>query len=478
MLKYPASKQIPKAMNRQCVFDFRALKTLPFLILTACYLGANAQVADFQKGRIVDSISVDTNTGESYALYVPNTVRTADPVPLVFIFHPAAQGKQGLQPFLKASETYGYVLVCSNDSKNGPYDTNLQIANRLFNKVLKDYSVDPRKMYTAGFSGGARLASTIAVVTKKIQGVIACGAGFSSDSPYLPFNEDFSYAAITGYEDMNFSELIKTKGWLNKLNISNELFIFDIGHQWPDQEQILEAFDWLQLEAFKKGISVTDMPLVQSLYNKFYGKAHQFEEDDKLLRASYEYERIIRNFSRYFQLDSIQTRLNAILSNKSYGKEKDMLAGSLEDEVALWLKYQKRFTKDLEKGNTKLAWWTAEMHKLTGALATDDFQKNAMIKRLLYKISAAAFETATISDQRLTLDQIIFCFDIAILGTPTEPYLYLKQIENYLLKNNQEMAFDYLERLLNSGFKNFEYLKRSRILEPLKQNPRFSELMQ
>jgi hypothetical protein len=438
----------------------------------------NAQVADFQKGRIIDSISVGTKTSESYALYVPNTVRIYDPVPLVFIFHPAAQGKHGLQPFLKASETYGYVLVGSNNSKNGPFDTNLEIANRLFNQVMADFNVDPRKIYTAGFSGGARLASTIAVVTKMIQGVVACGAGFSSDSPYLPYNEDFSYAAITGYEDMNFSELIKTKGWLNKLNISNELFIFDIGHQWPDQEQILEAFDWLQLEAIKKGISATDMPLIQNLYFKFYAKARQFEEDDKLLRASYEFERIIGNFNRYFQLDSIQTRFNHILANKSYGEEKEMLTKSLEDEVTLWLKYQKRFTKDLEKGNAKLAWWTAEMRKLTGSLETEDFQKRAMMKRLLYKISAAAYETATISDTELTLDQRIFCFDIAILGTPNEPYLYLKQIEHYLLKNNQEIALDYLERLLNTGFKDYEYLKRSKILEPLKQNPRFSELMQ
>ncbi|MCJ7467740.1 MAG: hypothetical protein MUO53_13720 [Maribacter sp.] len=465
-------------MNRRPVFDFRALKTPLHLMLAVCCIAVNAQVAHLEKGRIIDSISVGKNTVESYALYVPKNVRTPDPVPLVFIFDPAAQGQHGLQPFLKASETYGYVLVCSNDSKNGPFDTNLEIANRLFNKVISDFNVDPRKMYTAGFSGGARLASTIAIVTKKIQGVVACGAGFSSDSPYLPFNEDFSYAAITGYEDMNFSELIKTKGWLNKLNISNELFIFDMGHQWPDQEQILEAFDWLQLEAIKKGISATDTPLIQNLYIKFYAKARQFEDDNKLLRASYEYERIIRNFSRYFQLDSIQTRFNGILANKSYGKEKDILAQSLEDEVALWLKYQKRFTKDLEKGNTKLVWWTAEMRKLTGSLETEDFQKRAMMKRLLYKISASAFETATISDTDLTLDQRIFCFDIAILGTPNEPYLYLKQIEHNLLKNNQERALDYLEKLLNTGYKNYEYLNRSKILEPLKQNPRFSALIQ
>ncbi len=465
-------------MNQYPNFNFNHLKTLILIILATSYTAVNAQVTYLQKGSIIDSVPIGQNTSESYALYVPKSVRPSDPVPLVFIFDPAAHGTYGIQPFLKASETYGYVLVCSNNSKNGPNDTNLEIANRLFQKVISDFNVDPHKMYTAGFSGGARLASTLAVVTKKIQGVVACGAGFSSDSPYLPFNEDFSYAAITGYDDMNFSELIKTKGWLNKLGISNELFIFDIGHQWPEQEQLLEAFDWLQLEAIKKGIATKDMLLLQTLYDKFYVKARKFEEGNRLLRASYEYERLLRNFNRYFQMDSIQNRYNEMLATKSYGKEKKMLNQYLADEVSHWLKYQKRFKKDLEKGNTKLSWWNTEINKLTTSMQTEDFQKKAMFKRLLYKISAAAFETATITNTNLTLEQKILCFDIAIVCRPNEPYLYLKQIEFYLLKKNQEMAFDYLERLLNTGFRNFEYLNKSTLLAPLRQDPRFSQLMQ
>ena len=104
------------------------------------------------KGKIIDSVYIKNNFKESYALYVPNNYTTTELSPIVFIFEPAARGKIGITPFIKAAEKYGYILICSNNSKNGPFEQNFEITNRLFEKVFADFAVNPKRIYTAGFS--------------------------------------------------------------------------------------------------------------------------------------------------------------------------------------------------------------------------------------------------------------------------------------------------------------------------------------
>ena len=66
------------------------------------------------------------------------------PSPAIFIFEPMARGKIGIQPFISAAEQYGYILICSNNSKNGPYDLNLTLTNNYrlqFNKDLEKNNI-------------------------------------------------------------------------------------------------------------------------------------------------------------------------------------------------------------------------------------------------------------------------------------------------------------------------------------------------
>jgi len=138
-----------------------------------------AQETLWPKGVILDSIAVGTETSETFALYLPQQFDQTKPHPIVFIFDPSGNGKRGILPFAASAEKYGYILVCSNASRNGPFAENLRIAEDLFERLFSLFSVNEKRIYTAGFSGGSRLASTIAVLGKTIQGVIACGAGFA-----------------------------------------------------------------------------------------------------------------------------------------------------------------------------------------------------------------------------------------------------------------------------------------------------------
>ena len=149
-------------------------------IFFLCFLGivcqTNGQNA-FEAGKLTDSIPVSNTFNETFALYLPASFVASKASPILFIFEPAGRGRLGVETFIEVSETYGHILVCSNNSRNGPYERNLNIAANLFDHIFSSFNINEDQMYFAGFSGGSRLAWALAFAAGNITGVIACGAG-------------------------------------------------------------------------------------------------------------------------------------------------------------------------------------------------------------------------------------------------------------------------------------------------------------
>ena len=189
-----------------------------------------------------------------------------------FVFDPSGKGKRGVKPFLKASEKYGYVIVCSNNSKNGPYNINFDIFNNLYSHITSTIKIERNEMYLSGFSGGSRLACAVASITDLFTGVIACGAGFPQIPEYVPSTQKYNYVGLCGNRDFNYYEMIKNKSFLNKINFNNTLITSKKKHSWPSNDDILRAFDWLYLRKLKIVTFKNNQKDILKLYNQEYIK--------------------------------------------------------------------------------------------------------------------------------------------------------------------------------------------------------------
>lgn len=443
-------------------------------------VAARSQSAGPAQGTVLDSLRVGQRPSETYALYLPMRYDPAVPAPVVFIFDPAARGRVAVELFIPASERYGYILVCSNNTRNGPYEQNFEFANRLFTEVFARFQIDPKRVYTAGFSGGSRLASSIAILTKQIQGVVACGAGMASSPVYFQMSEldDFSFAGIVGNVDMNYREMIQTRNWLNQLKVSNELFEYDYGHRWPPPEDLLAAFDWLQLEACRKGIVPVDSALVGSVYDKFAQKARELEASGEQLRAWNEYDRLLGTFGTYFDLDSIRSRHRSLAASKPYRKARRAWEANQAAEDSLVSNYSARMYRDIAAhGPEAMAWWDREIGRLEAKQQKAGPEGQRMLQRVLNTIFAMAYSRATDEALTTTVPQKAFCLDLCIRAQPGAPMAYFMQMEHYLQAGNPDKALDYLEQLLQTGFDKIEYIEGHKALEPLKSLARYKALM-
>ena len=103
-----------------------------------------------------------------------------------------------VERYQAAAEQYGFVVAGSNNSRNGSQDTRA-IVTTLMRDALSRFQIDLKRVYTAGMSGGARVAMSVALSAPDIAGVIASSAGFPDGRPRKSLA--FPLFATAGTED-------------------------------------------------------------------------------------------------------------------------------------------------------------------------------------------------------------------------------------------------------------------------------------
>ena len=248
------------------VNPFRRTFLVAFTVLGSL-LTAYAQLPAFEKGVVIDTVQCNHSPEQTYSLYLPSYYTDSSQWPIIYLFEPAARGALAINRFKEAAEKLGYIVVASNNARNGSWDIVFDAADAVFEDTNKKFSLDQNRVYTSGFSGGSRAAIAIASITDKVTGVIGCGAGFPPNPGYRPDkNDTFDYAGIVGDMDMNYQEHFQVQHSLNQLGITNKLLHFHGRHQWPPKEVIYRALAWHHLQAMKKGIINEDKPLIDELY--------------------------------------------------------------------------------------------------------------------------------------------------------------------------------------------------------------------
>ena len=377
----------------KCIFS------LYFLLQSVCCIA---------QGKYIDRVAVNDSEGESYALYVPETYNKDVLSPILFVFTPDGNGKRGVAPFKKVADERGMIVLSSNNSRNGPYDTNLGYAQRLFDQVFSQYAIDPNQLFLAGFSGGSRLASTIASLSGNITGVIACGAGFSGViEPISQRNKGFIWLGIVGDQDFNYSEMLKTSSLLKKLQYNYSLQLFSGNHRWPPSEEIEAAFRYLDLQLHKES-KVTLLPEhIENHFKEDLSRLSHFKETNDLLKAAAEYKRIISGYNLVRSIDSIIIEKTEFLKSSGYKKQKKKEDKVLLAEEILKNKLWSKFEKDYTKPN-HIKWnsWTKEINNLKKE--SDELIVNQMHKRVLFSIYLLTYNSENSSLNNITDDQLSF----------------------------------------------------------------------
>jgi poly(3-hydroxybutyrate) depolymerase len=236
----------------------RAMHLLVWLAALSTSVAGQAQPS----GQIIPVVTCAADPSQSYALYLPSGYSPARAWPVIFAFDPGGRGRTPVERYQAAAEQYGFIVAGSNNSRNGSPDTGRAVT-AMANDVAARWSLDPKRLYTAGMSGGARVALGVALSSKGIAGVIASSAGYPDATPRksLPF----PVFATAGTEDFNHVEMRLLD---RELTTPHRLVVFEGGHTWLSADLAVDAVEWLEIQAMRSGLKPKDAAEIDRIFTK------------------------------------------------------------------------------------------------------------------------------------------------------------------------------------------------------------------
>ncbi len=223
----------------------------------------NKAKEEFERGVVHSKIVCKSDSLQSYAMYLPYSYNPAKKHPVVFCFDSQGRGALPVALFKDAAEKYGYLIIGSNNSRNGKIEEIHRAANAMFEDCYKRLAINPERVYLCGFSGGARVAGYLLANSSDFAGLIACGAGYISENQNVA---DLDYFGIIGFEDMNYGELVKTDLSLATKKCKHRMLLFNGTHEWPGEKELNIALEWITIQAIQRGKMKKEPVVVDSYY--------------------------------------------------------------------------------------------------------------------------------------------------------------------------------------------------------------------
>ena len=435
---------------------------------------------EFATAVVIEKVVVKSDPIQSYALYLPSAYDSLNKYPILYCFDPGARGSLAVNRFKDAAEKYNYIVVGSNNSRNGPDQPLNEIIKMMWEDTHARLSIDETRTYLAGFSGGARVAISLGYSTKGlVAGVIACGGGFPARiSPSTPL--PFVLYMTAGTEDFNNPEMQSLARTMEDSPIPHHLAIFEGGHDWLPPELAIQAIEWLELQAMRTGIKVKDPELIDRLFVKVSKQAQDAEEASEVYLAYSYYAGAAQTFQGLRNVSEFQQKALALKSTKAVREalKQEKLSGEEQTRSVLSIN---SLIGRLNQSENKLE-TQSELRRLI------DLQKNAaeakqaspervIARRVLDSVFIGAFEQGSAAIFQKDYQAAIIYFSVGTEIQPNNPRTFYHLARAYALAKENRKALDALQTAAKKGFRDIDGLGGPEFVR-LRDEKRFNEIAQ
>ncbi len=422
------------------------------------------------KGQVIPKINYRGDETKSYALYLPNNYNFKNKYPIIVFFDSHAGGAAPLNLYKNLAEKYQYILVGSNDSKNGlQSDSYSQIITQLFSDIKTRISIDSMRIYVGGFSGGARVAGMVPALIPNIQGIIACGAGINPQNQN--FNSNFSFVGIVGYNDFNYLELKALTNYFKQTNVKNQLLTFDGKHEWCRPEVMNDAFLCFEVNAMKNKQIPVNNTMIEKYISGNSDKIEELQRTKKLINLIDLENLIINYFDGLTGVNKYKESVEKIAKSPEY----QAFINEQNNYEQIEKNMQQNYSAAFQSQDVK--WWTNEVKTLQKTIENSKSQAEKQSNsRLLNYLSMVAYSYTNQAINTQNLDVAMKYLKIYEMVDPKNPDVYYFIASYYVLKDQANNAILTLKKAKECGY-DMNKLSKDPNFEKINQNKEFLELI-
>lgn len=420
-----------------------------------------------KKGEVTERVACKSDPSQTYCLYLPSNYGIDKVYPIIYAFDPHGNGHIPVALIKKTAEKLGYIVIGSNNSRNGlrPDELN-HILSTLIADTQSKLSIDSKRVYLIGFSGGARVACMVAQGVSGVSGVIACSAGFQPNRSSLGFH----FIGVAGSQDMNYLEMRKLNGVLDSLRIPNQFIVFKGKHQWPNESTVSEAITMLDIYATKESVIPKNSQLIANYLSSCKGRIEtlrSFSNGDSLASAYSIATRTIQTLEGVTNLDEIKSVASELYDNSEVRK---YFASQLQLE-----KYEEQKQNEFMEsfGSKPQTWWDVQIKQLN---AEKEGVNQDVSKRLLGFISLSCYSYVNRALQNHNWEASKYFTSIYCQVDPENPdgWYALACLQANIGKPN--VAIESLKKSIKFGFSDFSKMNSDPLLAKLSTLPDFAAL--
>jgi dienelactone hydrolase len=438
--------------------------------------------ATLEKGVVIPRVACAADAQQTYALYLPPNYSPDRTWPAIFAFDPAARGQVPVTLLKEAAEKYGYIVAGSNNSRNGPARPQVDAADAMMKDVSTRFPLDARRVYTAGFSGGARIATIVALLCGDcIAGVFAQGGGFPITVE--PSRETrFPYFATVGDGDSNYSELFEVTQKMEDLKQPNRLRVFAGPHRWAPREVQLEAVEWMELRAMAEGRRPKDEAFIAQKFAAATERARKLEEEGDLFAAYGEYRDIARDFAGLTDVSGPAAKAAEWKDADAVRDGAKSIRKGIELQRALLAPFFADFTRLREQPGERAAIRLRLYRTIgdfqRGAAKTKDPAEQLVRKRVLTTSFSYSYESGDAALQDKDYELAALCFGLARHATPTSPWPDYQMARLHAIKGKKKEVFESLHEAAEKGLRSADLLRNTAEFAGLQSEPEFLKFLE
>ena len=460
---------------------------LSVIVVLMAHSAAHAitQTESIPRGQIVERIEALNDSSQSYALYLPSNYTASRKWPVLYAFDPSARGRVPVERFKEAAEKYGWIVLGSNNSRNGPWDVVANAWNAMQIDTHQRFAIDDTRMYATGFSGGARAAVRIAVACKCLAGVMAGGAGFPVDLAPSP-QMQFVFFGAVGIDDFNYAELRSLEEPLTKAGISHRIQTFDGRHEWPPVSVVTAAVEWMEVRAIKAGKRPADDGFISALWQQLLGNAKTSEESKKYHEAYQFYLDLADSFKGLRDVTQIETKVNQL------GDSRELKAAIRDEQVQI--SKQRKLESQLDSliaGRRAASVNQTEAGFDSGILlyailndlrkqseAPDDSTQRRVARRVLDGLFVGLVEQSIgLLQTEKNYAESIKRLKLATEVKPDRPGAFFYLAWAYAANGDRKKSLQSLNKAVEKGFSDTALITANKAFDSLRKDPEYQQIM-
>ena len=401
-------------------------------------------------GKVTENID---NPNHTYYYYLPSNYKKSQVWPVIYCFDSHGRGILPVSSYKDLAEKHGCILIGSNKSRNGMvWEETLSHITIITEQVDSQLTINKKRIYAMGFSGGARVAVSMALYTDAVAGVIGCAAGFPQLKQKL--SKRFDYLGIVGSYDFNYQEMLQLNQQLKDSEFNSHLLIFDGKHEWPDIDVMKDGFSWMDLNSIRSGRATYHDSLIEiSFHLETQLTDKMLNEQAHPLKLYRQYEKIVNFYKGIRNTAKVEQQLELLSNNpmmkKILAKHDDILIQ--ESEI------KGEYAKALAEQPAE--WWETEAERMAKLIdSEDDYVNHCSYLRVMSHLSLVSYLQCDAAIKQNELTSALRFIDIFSYIDPNNAdHAYFRGLL-FAKKGQMNEALNSLNKAMELGFDDMDKL--------------------